>query len=311
MRIMLRATWTVLLLALLLGSLALNVAMFVGGSLYSAASSFVGATTGYRTVAARHAAEVADLRQDLNAERVARNNLRSEVAELSDDVVSERRVSTKLRGELAEATGELTVARRQLRDMTQDIVNFRGRRVAVSEAVEQTADRISQRARNSASREVASMAGESLPWIGTAVIVGVTALELNDLCETLIDMNELKRAFDPSLDPKEGAATVCSIEVPTRRELWETAKASPGLAWERARAAAPSMEALPDFAVGEIDWAGYQATLSSSMSRAYDVTGNAVRGAVDATADSASSVWEWLLEDDPPPDDVEAEIQVD
>ena len=42
------------------------------------------------------------------------------------------------------------------------------------------------------------MPGEAVPYLGTAVIVGVTAREIGDLCATLKDISALKRAFNPS-----------------------------------------------------------------------------------------------------------------
>ena len=69
--------------------------------------------------------------------------------------------------------------------------------MARSQAVELTTDRISKRAVITSSRSIGSMAGEAIPYLGTAVIVGVTTLELKDLCDTLRDMNELKRSFSP------------------------------------------------------------------------------------------------------------------
>ena len=50
-------------------------------------------------------------------------------------------------------------------------------------------------------------------------------MELYDLCETIKDMNELSLAFDPTLEPSENQATVCSMEVPLPEEVWETVKA--------------------------------------------------------------------------------------
>jgi len=194
-----RAFRLLLFVAILGLSLAINVAMFVGGALYSAASAAVETVTGFRTVASRHATEVADLTNDLNAERRVNRELRSEVSDLSDNLVNERQVNRQLRGELADVSDELAserLMRRQLRgsvdEPIENLVRFKGKRVPISEAVENTANSISRRARRSATREIGSMAGEALPWIGTAVIVGVTTMELRDLCNTLRDMNELK-----------------------------------------------------------------------------------------------------------------------
>jgi len=341
-----RALRVLLFVAILGLSLAINVGMFVGGALYSAASAAVETATGFRTVASRHAAEVADLTDDLNAERRVNRELRSEAGDLSDNLVNEQRVSRQLRGELADVSDELVEERllarnlrselvgtsddlvnerainrrirgqadnlaedlanermltRQLRgsagDAVDDIVLYRGRRVAVSEAVGETADLISDRARRSASREMGSMAGEALPWIGTAVIVGVTTMEIRDLCNTLRDMNELKRAFDPTLEPGEDQKTVCAMKVPTRQEVWEAARSSPGVAWEKAKSVTPTLDDIKDIDVTEINWVGYQASISAGLKGAYEASGNALGGAMDATVEGATGIWDWFTED--------------
>ncbi|MEO0747745.1 MAG: hypothetical protein AAFZ10_05145, partial [Pseudomonadota bacterium] len=139
------------------------------------------------------------------------------------------------------------LARRQLQDdVAKGIVPFKGRRVALREAVGETADAVSSRAAKSAARETAAMAGEALPFVGTAVIVGVTALEVQDLCQTIRDMNSLKRAFNSELEPTDEELTVCSMAVPSREELWNATIAAPGAAWEYSKAAIPSLEELQE-----------------------------------------------------------------
>jgi hypothetical protein len=304
---------TLLIVGFLAASLALNVAMFVGGALYTAASSLVETVTGFRTVASRHAAEVADLSYDLNAERRVSRELRGEVAELSDNLINERRITSALRGEVADMTDnlaseravtrrlrseaadlsdELIVARRQLDDATLDLVTFRGRKVAVSEAVEETADLISDRARNSAAREMGSMAGEAMPYLGAAVIVGVTALELNDLCNTIKDMNALKRAFNPELNPEDGATTVCSMEVPTSDELWESAKGAPRAAWDGAKDVVQSLPSIDDLKVPDLDWSGYWGSVGEGFSAAYQASASGVVRAYQASASGVARAYE-------------------
>ena len=291
-----RGIRSLVFLGILIASLALNLAMFVGGSIYSTASAAFEAVTGVRTVASQHAAEVVELTDDINAERQAKRQLKGEVAEVTDDLATQRTVNRQLRGEVTNLSDDLLLARRQIDNNALEFVNFRGRRVAVSEAVNETADLVSGRARNSASRELGSMAGEALPWVGTAVIVGVTTLELRDLCQTITDMNELKRAFDPTLVPDENQRTVCSMEVPTRQELWEATKSSPQRAWEQASAVMPTMDDLRSNDLSDIDWAAYQTSVGESLSSA----GNAMGRAVDSSAQKAGSFWEWLTEDDAP-----------
>ena len=63
------------------------------------------------------------------------------------------------------------------------------------------------------------MGFEAAPLIGTAAIVGITALELRDLCETAKDMDALNRALNPDEATDVDRTAVCSIAVPTREEL--------------------------------------------------------------------------------------------
>ena len=316
-----------------MASLGMNLAMFAGGQIYQVASSTFEAVTGTRSVASRNAAEIAELSTELNAERQARRELqheaadasriiatqraemvelaedlnlerqtqrqlRGQVAETTEELASQRAITRQLRGEVSELISDLLLTRRQLSDGASQLVSYRGERVAISEAVSETADRISSRARNSATREIGSMAGESLPWVGTAVIVGVTALELKDLCDTITDMNELKRAFDPSLAPSDDQLTVCSIEVPTRQELWESIKSSPGRSWELAASFVPSMEDIRNMEIPDVNWAEYRASVGQTISSSADAVGGAIGGAVDSSVEGAKGLWQRLTEDE-------------
>ena len=124
------------------------------------------------------------------------------------------------------------------------------------------------------------MAGEALPWVGTAVIVGVTTLELRDLCQTITDMNELKRAFDPTLVSDENQRTVCSMEVPSRQELWEATTSSPQRAWEQASAVMPTMDDIRSIDLSDIDWAAYKTSVGQGFSGASNAMGRVVDSSV-------------------------------
>ena len=72
------------------------------------------------------------------------------------------------------------------------------------------------------------MAFEAAPLIVTTAIVGITALELRDLCETAKDMDALNRALNPDETTDVDQTTVCSIAVPTREELKQKVSESSG-----------------------------------------------------------------------------------
>ena len=311
--------WNLCLVLFLVLSLSLNIALFVGGSLSKMASSAFGSLTGMRTVAVQHADEVAELSSNLVNERRLNRELEGEVADITDNLVSERKVAAELKEEVADLTGDLAAdraarrklsgeiaelsgdlaaeriaskkIRNQLPEITSDLVAYRGRKMAVSEAVDLTADGISNRAVRSSSRSISSMAGEAIPYVGVAVIAGVTALDLKDLCDTIKDMNELKRAFNPELQPSEDETTVCSVIVPTKEELWETAKASPSKAWAAAREATPTLEDLREYEFPDIDWTGAWSITVDGAGNTWAATLDVAGSALDATTTTASG---WI-----------------
>ena len=128
------------------------------------------------------------------------------------ELVASRQVQRELRGEVAEASTELAVERaahaanrqiqRELRstsaELSLELSSRRAFQLALRNATRATSGKIGKRNRRSALRNVASMPGEALPLWGAAVIVGVTALEVYDLCQTMIDMTELQKLFDPN-----------------------------------------------------------------------------------------------------------------
>jgi hypothetical protein len=204
--------------------------------------------------------ELAETSGELVTERVVKRELKGQVKELSGELVVERKIKRKLKSELAEGSAKLAVERitqrtlkSQIRDLTAGLVPFGGKKVALRTAVEATADKIGKRSVKSATRNVSSMPGEAIPWLGTAVIAGVTALELYDLCETMKDMTELKRAFDPTLTTNADELEVCAIKVPPKEEIIEAVKNSPEMAWKQAKSLTPSLGELKAMEMPEID----------------------------------------------------------
>jgi len=63
----------------------------------------------------------------------------------------------------------------------------------------------------------------------------VTALELDDACDTMKDLHELELAFNPDADNDTDAVEVCGQRVPTKEEVIAELKQSPAKAWEAAK----------------------------------------------------------------------------
>ncbi len=154
---------------------------------------------------------------------------------------------------------DLDVKTRRVASLTDEVatlknpksVTYRGQKRLLAEAVEDTAARVSRRTAAGAARNAGSVVAEAIPVAGVAVVLGVTAWDLKDACDTMTDLHELELAFNPSVSPDPEASEVCGLTVPTKDEVWTTVKASPGVAWEVAASYLPD---LPEFTVPKIDW---------------------------------------------------------
>lgn len=216
--------WSVLMMLLMAGSLALSVAMTMVPAVFSAVAGVVESVTGVRSLATRQADDLARLERRAASEAAARPTADNRAARLS--------------GELADSRAAQARLARELRDSP---VTYRGQRLAAREAVKDTAERVARRTTFATSRNLASMAGEALPMIGVGVIVAATAWELSDACALMGEMRALDAAFNPN-DPVTDDE-ICGMKPPTRAELWASIKASPGAAWDTARG---MYDSLPD-----------------------------------------------------------------
>ena len=199
---------------------------------------------------------------ELALEKKASIDLKSQLGRASQNLTAERQAKRLLQSKMTTQAGELgaektsnRILKSRYNDILAGLVTFKGEKVALKKAVAQTSEQIGKRSARSAARNVASMPGEAIPWIGTAVIVGVTSLEIRDLCLTMKDMTELQRAFDPSFTTNDDDLKVCAVKVPPKEEIMAAVKASPSKAWEIAKEATPSLEDIKGMEMPDIkDW---------------------------------------------------------
>ncbi len=148
--------------------------------------------------------------------------------------------------------------------------------VAVSEVTERAArkkatrkisrsisGRVIKRAERSAVRNSASVFGESIPFLGVAVIVGALALEIKDSCDTARDISALAAVIEADGNPEAAMAKAeeefdCreligdAIEVPTTDKVWAVIRQSPSTAWNGAQ---EFYDDLPDVSFsGSYEW---------------------------------------------------------
>ncbi|MBC7153072.1 MAG: hypothetical protein H5U19_00315 [Rhodobacteraceae bacterium] len=144
---------------------------------------------------------------------------------------------------VVEAIGPRTV---RMASSARQSVTYRGKKILVKEAVKDTSRRVESRVTKSTARNLASMGGEALPYVGVGVIVAATAWEIKDACSLLREMNELSVAFDP--DAAVDTTKVCGQRVPTKDEVIASIKASPGNVWASTKETYHGLadETLPD-----------------------------------------------------------------
>lgn len=85
-----------------------------------------------------------------------------------------------------------------------------------AEVVKVASKRLATRTAANALRNVSSVTAQSIPVIGTGIVLAVTAWDIYDACETLKDINEVNAVFDQD---RADQTAVCGMKVPTRVEV--------------------------------------------------------------------------------------------
>lgn len=82
-------------------------------------------------------------------------------------------------------------------------------------AVKSISARLATRSAANATRNLSSVPAETIPFVGTAIVLAVTTWDLNDACETLKDLNELNEKFEhqPISHTK-----ICGMKVPSQED---------------------------------------------------------------------------------------------
>ncbi len=224
-----------LVVALLLFSLTLNGAMFTGGKLFSLATLAAEGLIGRQTIVSRTKAELAE-------EHRLRRQLQGRTIRLS------RRVSQQER--------RIAGMERKMSGLKREFGAARASRKALREQARRIIRRISRRTARKAVRNVGEMFGEAVPYLGIAVIVAGTTLDVKDACDTMRDMSLLEQLHDPSAAPDPDVMTVCSLRVPTRAEILARVRAAPGAVWNGVK---DGSAAIVDGTVKGAAWVGDQA----------------------------------------------------
>lgn len=272
----------VVVTVLLLLSVAFNVALFASTTLYYAVSTAVSSVTGTKSLVARQANDISRLQVDLDNERQSKRQLQSELTDsrvarhqLQEELADSRALKRQIRGELADSRA----IQHEMREATTEVTQ-----------------RIAQRNTRAAARSVATMPAESMPIVGTTIIVASASLEVYELCETMNDMTELRDALTPQAEVvlSEDQKTICSIKVPTREEVWASARNAPQATWTSAQKAMPSVEDIQSIELPQIDWGGIGDSISDTARNWSGKASNAAGDLAGKSSDTFYEAWDWI-----------------
>jgi hypothetical protein len=287
------------ILLMFLASLAFNVMLVTSEAVFAVAAGMVGAVTGRIAPHVRATGEVASLARALDEEQRITKELQDRVAKAQVDLAAERKISRQVKTELAENAAFLAAERKALRKVEGDLA-VRSAQVAGAKIAEQRARltisaksrAVTARLATAAKREVTAAAGESIPGWGVGVVALATTLELADLCQTVIDMREIEAVYSPEIKRSDDELTVCSLKVPSKKELLDAALTAPGKVWDAAIGMMPDLE--------QIDWSNAGGDLwDGTLAFGGYVVGGAaetIAAGSDAVSRKNQQFLKWLLE---------------
>ena len=141
---------------------------------------------------------------------------------------------------VAEADG----LKRKNGKLVAEVDGLKTRNLTKRKAVEKITSRIAVRTTRSATVNVAAIPVEAIPGVGVGAALAVTTWELTEACGIMRDMKELNITLG-SAEPVSDDA-VCGMEPPTKKQVWDTIKKSPGTAWKVVKEFGVDLPDLPD-----------------------------------------------------------------
>lgn len=196
--------------------------------------------------------------------------------------VAAKETAKRSAAEVAAARSEARVLRKQVAGLEQELVEkgaekilYRTERRTAAEAVSDASARVALRMEKAMATDIGSMAGQAVPYVGVAVMVGAVGYDLKLSCEMMQDLYELDVAFNPghAVDTR----AVCGMRVPTASEIWNAAKAAPGSVLQAA------IDLLPD-----LQWQAGWKDLTGNLPSSDDV--------IMAAQDAMGALVGWLPE---------------
>lgn len=255
----LRAFWTLSTLLIFAAMLALNVATLTVSGVNTAVSGALTAISGVGTLASSSNLSLRETRASLAAYKTAASRFAGRniklVKQNSNLVVRNTKLVNAANNYLKRAlilAGEIDLARKGAQIL-------RTQSSAVRRAVKSTISTIRARTVKVAAVNVGSVFGESIPFWGAAVVVGVTGYELKNSCDTMRDLDALETKLLGEDTESAAAVEVCGREVPSKEEIWQAIKSSPKTVWDGTKSILPDVSEY-DFSLPDPDFGGWWAS---------------------------------------------------
>ena len=261
---------------LLVGSLALHIGIVMVDSVAQIASNVVGrviASTAIKTVVdtktvySKQKNKIIALSDDIkdknNKLKITKNNLK-----ISDNkIIKQRDEITKLGGKVTNLESDLALKDKELKIAKSAMTAQGNKIIKLDEKVQKLQSKpiktpplvkSSEKLKNLAdienasnfvigkslgmvSRNTLALPAQAIPFIGIAVIVGVTYWDVRASCDIVEELENLKKELGLQIEDKTDEKEFCGI---SRTELWKSIKQSPKNSWKAAKELVPE---LPDF----------------------------------------------------------------
>ena len=201
----------ILLVSSFLGLGSLNIATLINDQLHTASYSVLQRVLG---AALTDATLEKFLSHSPSVER------KRDVAVATEVLRAEKTQLTSRNHELTSSNHKLTNKHAELERSHKDIstkhTDLKATNIKQAAVAKNISQKIAERSAKTATRNIASLGGEAIPFLGTALILGVTAWDIYDLCETLKDINQINQAFG---HPLENQQAICGREIPTKAQV--------------------------------------------------------------------------------------------
>jgi len=112
---------TIVITLFFVSSVVLNVALFLGGSLYSTINNGFETLTGIQTVGSKHESTIEKLGDDVATERQEKIRFKNELDKSSTQCTSQSSLERQLQGQLAGISAQLEAERQAKRSLTHRI----------------------------------------------------------------------------------------------------------------------------------------------------------------------------------------------